>query len=613
MLRKGVNGQGGATDIQTRRIVIPTQEDGEGSHSGGDGGCYVRATDCGFPWLIFLTKFPGLAIVLAALAIIIGLAAGLTARKKKQEAQKTPTGSSAPSNSSLSSIAPSSIPQSVRGTYLDPFTWVDTTDFNLTYTPVTFGNLSVMGLNDSYSDAARPNPSIPPLNQPFPYAHTPIRGVNLGGWLSTEPFITPSLFSSVSITPSIHAIVDEYTLSLALGTTLAGQHLENHYASFVRRETFSAIRAAGFDHVRFNFPYWAVQTYDGDPYVPHTCWRYLLRGIEWARAEGLRVCLDLHSAPGSQNGNDHSGRRGGIGWLDGTPQGQLNADRTLQIHNQLAAFFGQERYRNVITIYGVLNEPRMVDLDTDVVLNWTSVAIAQLRASPLPDDTILVISDGFLPLTTWHTALPALRLQNANPSDARILLDAHQYVIFNTAQLALNHSAKLDFACQGWNQQTTASMDPTTGFGNFLCGEWSQADTDCAAAVNGVGIGSRWAGTLDTGNASTSVLTPSCPPGGACDCGGANADPSGYGRGYQEWLKKFAEAQVRSFEVGWGWFYWTWDTEGGDGTSQWSWRRGVEAGILPSDVSTGGRGVFWDCGGGGYGEDWEAMGLGEAY
>lgn len=33
-----------------------------------------------------------------------------------------------------------------------------------------------------------------------------------------------------------------------------------------------------------------------------------------------------------------------------------------------------------------------------------------------------------------------------------------------------------------------------------------------------------------------------------------------------------------AFEQGWGWFYWTWITED---AVQWSWKSGVDAGILP--------------------------------
>ena len=36
-----------------------------------------------------------------------------------------------------------------------------------------------------------------------------------------------------------------------------------------------------------------------------------------------------------------------------------------------------------------------------------------------------------------------------------------------------------------------------------------------------------------------------------------------------------------SFEQGWGWFYWTWDTEQ---STQWSYKQGLAAGILPQKV-----------------------------
>lgn len=38
---------------------------------------------------------------------------------------------------------------------------------------------------------------------------------------------------------------------------------------------------------------------------------------------------------------------------------------------------------------------------------------------------------------------------------------------------------------------------------------------------------------------------------------------------------------MSSFETAWGWFYWTWTTEG---ATQWDWKRGVQAGILPGKV-----------------------------
>lgn len=40
----------------------------------------------------------------------------------------------------------------------------------------------------------------------------------------------------------------------------------------------------------------------------------------------------------------------------------------------------------------------------------------------------------------------------------------------------------------------------------------------------------------------------------------------------------YAEAQIYAFEKGWGWFYWTWKTEK---ATQWGWKLGLDAGIVP--------------------------------
>lgn len=310
--------------------------------------------------------------------------------------------------------------------------------------------------------------------------------------------------------------------------------------------------------------------------------------------------LDLHGAPGSQNGWNHSGRQGDIGWLNGT-DGVLNGQRTIEVHKQLAAFFSQERYKGLITMYGLVNEPKMISLDTQTVVTWSQQAITAVRAAGLPQDVIIVIGDGFLGLANW--AGSAL-------SSPTTLLDAHQYVIFNVEQIKLSHSDKIRFACQGWTQQSQQSMNAATGFGSFLCGEWSQADTDCQTYLNNVNTGNRWEGTYNSGNFTTSVLQPSCPTapqnggGGTCSCSGAMADPSSYSDAYKQFLLMFAEAQLHSYETGWGSFYWTWKTED---AVQWSWELGMKAGILPENV----RERTFDCSGNV--PDFGGMGLEEEF
>ncbi|KAF8537318.1 glycoside hydrolase superfamily [Trichophaea hybrida] len=420
-----------------------------------------------------------------------------------------------------------------------------------------------MGLFDEYDDSVQANSNVPPLNQGFDYGKTPIRGVNVGGWLIIEPFITPSYFKAFD---SKLGVVDEYTMSAELGPISAKVTIEKHYKEFVTEDTFKEIRDAGLDHVRIPFGYWAVKTYDNDSYVPNVSWRYLLRAIEWARKYGLRVKLDLHSVPGGANGWNHSGRLGPIGWLNG-PNGDENGKSSLEIHAQLAEFFSQPRYQNIITMYGLVNEPRMTELKVDRVLKWTSDAYTVVRDKGYKGK--IIFGDGFRGLSTWKGAFSGLD---------GMLLDVHQYVIFNTQQISLTHSGKIEFACNTWGPQMIASMDKTTGFGPTIVGEWGQADTDCTEYLNNVGVGSRWEGTMNATPANGQVLTPCCPGGKDCSCKMPNGDPKDYTAEYRRFLKMFAEAQMHAFEEGWGWLYWTWDTES---STQWSYKKSLVAGIIP--------------------------------
>ncbi|KAM3555861.1 hypothetical protein ARSEF4850_005803 [Beauveria asiatica] len=503
-------------------------------------------------WVIGGISFV-LLVVIIAVAVVVS--------QKKQGGGGG--GNDTSSSSSLNGQDRNSIPEKWRNTYLDPWTWATTTDFNVTFTDEMVGDLPVMGLYSNWDDSTQANDKVPALNKPWgKYTDLPARGVNLGGWLSLEPWITPSLFDY----PLSMGIIDEATLVTYLGDKAAST-LEKHYSTFITEDTFKAIAAAGLDHVRIPFSYWAVTTYDGDAYLFRTSWRYLLRGVEWARKYGLRINLDVHGLPGSQNGWNHSGRWGAIGWLNGT-DGDTNAQRSLDVHDRLSKFFGQDRYKNIISHYGLANEPRMVLLDASKVISWTENAYKMVRKNGIQG--IVVFGDGFMGLENWQGRMTGYDT---------MALDVHQYVIFNENQIDFSHQKKIQYACDGWTKQTQQSMDTSTGYGPTLFAEWSQADTDCAKHLTNVGWGNRWEGTLDTGDAKTSILTPRCPTKNKqCSCAQANAEPSKWSSDYKKFLKMFAEAQMHSFEKGWGWWYWTWKTES---APQWSYEAGLKAGILP--------------------------------
>ena len=53
-----------------------------------------------------------------------------------------------------------------------------------------------------------------------------IRGVNLGGWLLLEPWITPSIFEEVNVGENKGKIVDEYTYAQYVDKEFYKERLE---------------------------------------------------------------------------------------------------------------------------------------------------------------------------------------------------------------------------------------------------------------------------------------------------------------------------------------------------------------------------------------------------
>ncbi|KAL1889104.1 hypothetical protein Sste5346_009169 [Sporothrix stenoceras] len=496
----------------------------------------------------------------SSIAASAGETQAATTTKAKTTAKATDTKTSTKASATATAGACSTkkdIPASVQGTFNDPTTWLDMTDFNCTFTSETVGNLSLNGLNSTWDDSKQANPSVPALNKAWDYSKNPIRAVNLGGWFSLEPFITPSLFDY----PSSAGVADEYTLCAHLGPKQAAATLEKHYATFITEQDFIDIAAAGLSHVRIPYSYWAVTTYSGDPYVLGISWRYLLRAIEWARKHGLRVNLDLHAVPGSQNGWNHSGRSGIIDWIIG-PDGSTNAQRSLDIHDQLSKFFAQDRYKNVIAFYGLVNEPG-ITIPQSSLSDWTAKAIKIVNDNGVT--ATQVFSEALRGLPAWQGNLQGF--------GNGLIVDVHEYTIFDTNLIVFEHEKKVEFVCSTFVSQLAASINTATGFGPTMVGEWSQADTDCAQWVNGIGNGARW-----TGNFSGKA-TPACPTQNSqCSCSMANMPVSSYSDDYKEFLLTFAQAQMSAYETGWGWFYWTWKTES---APLWSYQAGLQGGFMP--------------------------------
>ena len=95
-----------------------------------------------------------------------------------------------------------------------------------------------------------------------------IRGVNAGGWLLLEPWITPKLFeevnnfifnyplSQVNVGDNLDKIVDEYTYAELVDPDFYKERLRTHWDTFVTKEDFEKVNSAGVTHVRIPVGYW---------------------------------------------------------------------------------------------------------------------------------------------------------------------------------------------------------------------------------------------------------------------------------------------------------------------------------------------------------------------
>ncbi|KAG8901579.1 hypothetical protein FRB99_005212, partial [Tulasnella sp. 403] len=359
-----------------------------------------------------------------------------------------------------------------------------TTDNGTTFTYTNkFGGYWYFDPEDPFNNGARAQSWSPALNETWDWNNDRVRGVNLGGWLNTEPFISPALYEKYY--PNA---VDEYTLSQQMAADVAGgglKQLEDHYATFITEEDFAMIAGAGLNWVRLPLPFWAIETWDGEPFLEGVAWTYFLKAVQWARKYGIRINLDFHAVPGSQNGWNHSGRLGRPNFLYGV-MGLANADRTLDYLRILIQFISQPQYKDVVPMLGLINEAFTPDLGDYEMNSFYLKAHDLLRGitgTGAGNGPILSIHDGFTGAAPWAGKFPG--------SD-RLALDIHPYFAFGEQSSAPMSQQALR-ACQTWAPGTNSSFGT---FGITAAGEFSNAINDCGLYVNGVGIGTRWEGTF---------------------------------------------------------------------------------------------------------------------
>ena len=126
-----------------------------------------------------------------------------------------------------------------------------------------------------------------------------IRGVNLGNWLVLEKWMSPSMFEGTSVG-------DEYHLARALSPEVYKERIRRHRKEFITEQDFALIARMGMNAVRIPVPYFIFG--DRSPFIG--CIEELDNAFDWAEKWGLKILIDLHTVPGSQNGFDNGGLSG---------------------------------------------------------------------------------------------------------------------------------------------------------------------------------------------------------------------------------------------------------------------------------------------------------------
>jgi glucan 1,3-beta-glucosidase len=356
-----------------------------------------------------------------------------------------------------------------------------------------------------------------------------VRGVNLGGWLVLEKWMAPSVFEGLGA-------VDETSYCVELGAN-AEQALKKHWDSFITRADFIWLAKVGINAVRIPLGHWIFGP--GYPYHasygknPHPFAQggiaVLDRAFDWAEELGLLVVLDLHAAPGCQNGFDNGGIKDVCEWHT-QPE---YIEHSLLVLERLA-----ERYhtRPALHAIEVLNEPHW-DIDIELLKKYTTDAYHRIRKYCRPEDVAVVYHEGFRSFREYTGFL-------VEPEYRNVVLDIHRYQCFAREDIDTDIYGHMKKACIEWKKEAD---DIINELGCTYVGEWSLGLD--------LRIVSLWAE-------------------GPFNYAPQEMDDFQMDVAY----RGYAAAQLVTFEKYLGWFFWSYKTETAEA---WSFRDCVERGWLP--------------------------------
>lgn len=265
-----------------------------------------------------------------------------------------------------------------------------------------------------------------------------IRGVNLGGWFVLEGWITPDLFEGISGSDETVFMIERNN---------AQSVIENHWDTFIVEEDFAWLKEHGVSYVRLPIPWWLY----GEGIYAES-YSYIQRAMSWADKYNIKVLLDLHTAPGSQNGFDNGGLTGVLEW-----EQPANVLKTIEVLGQIA-----EDFSIYDSLWGieVLNEPGW-GVDMTILQNFYIEAYQVIRQHN--SEVYIGFHDGFRSYENqW------INFFNSN-NFSNVFFDLHFYQTFGDTWSEYDILDHVQFVHSN-QKDTIAKYD---GVVPIIIGEWS--------------------------------------------------------------------------------------------------------------------------------------------
>jgi len=267
-----------------------------------------------------------------------------------------------------------------------------------------------------------------------------IRSVNLGGWFVLERWIKPSLFLENNVNGNDETCFSKQAVNKE-------EALYEHYKTFITKEDIIWLQEQGINQVRIPLPWWL---YGDEQYVRSV--HHIDNALDMINNLGMNFMLDLHTAPGCQNGFDNGGIEGVIEWH----KNEKHIEKTIEVLEKVVTRYKMYPHFHSIQL---LNEPHF-NTDLDIIRDFYVKAYNRLRK--IIPDKYIVMHDAFR-LSSWEDFFKDNNFTN-------VILDTHMYQVFDKHQADTNLEEHLEMALN-----RNKVLREIEKFVPVVVGEWSLA------------------------------------------------------------------------------------------------------------------------------------------